>query len=115
MIKQVYKTKNRPKDASAKGMRPWGGSLECDALKMKITGHRTVTCYFISCSKFSKRGEVKKSRMEISKPSQIFWIVDTVVVELRPLTTLFRVDCVMPQTVESLFSVIPFCAARFFT
>lgn len=64
--------------------------------------------YLISCSKSSKRGDEKKSKIVISKPSQIFWIVDTVVVEFRPLMMLFNVDCVIPQIVDNLFSVISF-------
>ncbi len=46
----------------------------------------------ISCSKLSKRWEEKNSRIVISNPSQIFWMVETVVVAFRPLMMLFRVD-----------------------
>ena len=44
--------------------------------------------------------------MEMSRPSHIFLIVDTVALLFLPLVMLLRVDCVMPQIVESLFTVI---------
>ena len=48
--------------------------------------------------------------MEISKPSQIFLIVEMVVLLFLPLTTLFKVDWVIPQSVDSLFNEMPFSA-----
>lgn len=60
----------------------------------------------ISCSKSSKSGVSKNSRSEISRPSQIFFIVETVVLAFRPLIMLFKVDCVTPLIVANRFNVI---------
>ena len=46
------------------------------------------------------------------KPSQIFLTVEVVVLLFRPLTMLFSVDCVIPQTVESLLMVKPRSSQR---
>lgn len=45
----------------------------------------------------------------ISKPSQIFLTVDTVVVLFRPDTMLLSVDWVIPQIYDNLLTVMPFC------
>ena len=54
--------------------------------------------YLISCSKFSKSGEEKNSRIVISSPSQIFLTVETVVVAFfnkankgEPIGTGFKI------------------------
>lgn len=65
-----------------------------------------IEIYFISCSKSSKSGESKKSFTVISNPSQIFLIVEIVVLLLRPPVMLLRVDWVIPHIVDSLLTVI---------
>ena len=62
--------------------------------------------HLISCSNPSKSGLSKKSLIEISRPSQTFLMVETVVLLFLPFTMLFKVDCVTPQMVPSLFTVI---------
>jgi len=44
----------------------------------------------------------------MSSPSQIFCTVDTVVPLFRPHTILFSVDCVIPEIIASLLTVIFF-------
>ncbi len=51
---------------------------------------------------------LKKSTMVMLRPSQIFLMVDTVALLLRPLTILFSVDWVTPLMVASLFIVMLF-------
>lgn len=48
--------------------------------------------HLISCSRFSKTGEEKKSPIEISNPSQSFFMVEIVVLLFLPLTMLLTVD-----------------------
>lgn len=43
----------------------------------------------------------------MSSPSQIFLMVETVVLLLRPLIILLKVDCVTPLMVHSMLIVIP--------
>lgn len=52
----------------------------------------TQIIYLISCSKSLKNSELKKSPTVISNPSQIFFIVDIVVLLFLPQTILFNVD-----------------------
>ena len=52
--------------------------------------------YFTSWSNPRNSSELKKSPIEIPRPSHIFFIVVTVVLWLRLLTILFTVDCVTP-------------------
>lgn len=63
--------------------------------------------YFISCSNVLNKGDEKKSIIVISSPSQIFLIVEMVVLLFRPLTMLLSVDWVMPHIVDNLLTVIP--------
>ena len=51
-------------------------------------------------------GDVKKSVIDISIPSHIFLIVETVVLLFLPLIILFSVDCVIPDIIANLFKVI---------
>lgn len=56
--------------------------------------------YLTSCSISQNKSDWKNSVIVMSKPSQSFWIVATVVLLLRPLTILFTVDCVTPLLME---------------
>ena len=51
-------------------------------------------------------GAAKNSQRVISRPSQSFLTVETVVLRFRPLIILFTVDCVTPLMVHRLFIVI---------
>ena len=51
------------------------------------------------------RSSLKKSMIVIPRPSHSFCSVETVVLLLRPPTTLFTVDCVTPLIVLSLLIV----------
>lgn len=63
--------------------------------------------HWTSCSGLRKTGVSKNSIVSIFSPSQTFLMVEIVGLLITPLTILFRVDCVTPDTVASLFSVIP--------
>ena len=62
--------------------------------------------YLISCSNRSNIGEVKNCAIVISSPSQIFLTVATVGLFPCLCIILFNVDCVRPQIVDSLLTVI---------
>ena len=62
--------------------------------------------YFISCSKLSKYSVSKNSESVISRPSHIFFIVETVGFVLLREMILLSVDCVMPHIVDNLLSVM---------
>ncbi len=47
--------------------------------------------FYSSSSRFEKTEELKKSKMEIPRPSQIFFMVDMVVLLFLPETMLLRV------------------------
>ncbi len=68
--------------------------------------------YLISCSRFSNRGELKKSWMVISKPSQIFLMVLIRGFLLLPLTMLLNVDCVIPHIKAKPLTVVKFFLHR---
>ena len=67
--------------------------------KKKITDFAYILVY-------EKTSDAKKSLIDISKPSHSFFSVDTVTLLFLPLTILFRVDCVTPEMIASLFIVI---------
>ena len=70
--------------------------------------------YLISCSRLSNTLELKNSLIVIFNPSQIFFIVDIVVLKFLPLVILLSVDCVTPLIVPNLFMVICLSSQSYF-
>ena len=73
----------------------------------------TAAGYFISCSRFRNKSSLKNSSIEMSRPSHIFLIVETVVLLFRPDIIFCSVDCVIPETVASIFKLNPCSLHRF--
>ena len=81
--------------------------LLCFSLSFSVSG--VCKNHLISCSKLRNKSELKKSEIEISKPSQSFFKTTTPISRLCSSSKLYTVEGVTPESVAKVLYFIPFC------